>query len=68
MPLPPDPDRGPRLFSEHKAAEYLGISYWTVRDLRFRREFPTVKIKRRILIDKQDLDSYITRTKKEEGG
>lgn len=57
-----------RLFSEHEAARYLGISYWTIRDLRFRGDLPSVKIKRRILIDKEDLDSYIFRLKKVEGG
>jgi len=53
----------PRLLSQHEAARYLGISYWTVRDLMFRREIPFVKIGRRILADRLDLDSYLNRSK-----
>ncbi len=56
-----------RLISEQEAARYLGISYWTIRDLRFRGDLPSVKILRRVLIDKKDLDDYIARVKKVEG-
>ncbi|MGP0593561.1 helix-turn-helix domain-containing protein [Nitrospira sp. T9] len=56
-----------RLISEQEAAQYLGISYWTIRNLRFRGELPSIKIHRRILIDRQDLDAYISRLKKVEG-
>lgn len=56
-----------RLVSEQEAAHYLGVSYWTVRNLRFRGELPSIKIHRRILIDRQDLDAYIARLKKVEG-
>jgi len=37
-----------------EAAAYLGISYWTLRDLTFRGEVPHVKIGRRILVDRLD--------------
>ena len=57
-----------RLLSEADAAHYLGISYWTIRNLRFLGELPSVKIKRRILLDKLDLDAYIARAKKGERG
>ena len=53
----------PRLLSQQEAAHYLGISYWTVRDLIFRRELPWVKIGRRILVDRLDLDAYLDRSK-----
>ena len=53
----------PRLFSQQEAAAYLGISYWTIRDLVFRKELSFVKIGRRILIDRQDLDAYLDRSK-----
>ena len=53
----------PRLLSQQEAARYLGISYWTVRDLVFRREIPFIKIGRRILIDRLDLDAYLDRSK-----
>ena len=53
----------PRLLSQQEAARYLGISYWTVRDLVFRREIPFIKIGRRILVDRFDLDTYLDRSK-----
>ena len=53
----------PRLLSQHEAARYLGISYWTVRDLVFRRHIPFVKIGRRVLVDRLDLDAYLDRSK-----
>lgn len=53
----------PRLLSQQDAACYLGISYWTIRDLVFRRELPFVKIGRRILVDRMDLDAYLDRSK-----
>ncbi len=52
-----------RLLSQQDAASYLGISYWTIRDLVFRREIPFVKIGRRILVDRMDLDAYLDRSK-----
>lgn len=57
----------PRLLSQQEAAGYLGISYWTLRDLVFRRELPFVKIGRRILIDRLDLDAYLDRSKIHQG-
>ena len=53
----------PRLLSQHEAARYLGISYWTVRDLVFRRDIPCVKIGRRVLVDRLDLNVYLDRSK-----
>ena len=53
----------PRLLSQHEAARYLGISYWIVRDLVFRREFPFIKIGRRVLVDRLDLNAYLDRSK-----
>ena len=53
----------PRLLSQQDAASYLGISYWTIRDLVFRRELPFVKIGRRILVDRLDLEAYLDRSK-----
>jgi excisionase family DNA binding protein len=53
----------PRLLSQQEAAHYLGISYWTVRDLVFRREIPFIKIGRRVLVDRLDLDAYLDRSK-----
>jgi excisionase family DNA binding protein len=62
-----------RLMDLHQAAAYLGISYWTMRDLVQAGIIPTVKIPptragdgrpiRRILIDKSDLDAFINGNK-----
>lgn len=52
-----------RLLSQADAATYLGISYWTLRDLVFRRELPFVRIGRRVLVDRLDLDIYLDRSK-----
>ncbi len=57
----------PRLLSQREAASYLGVSYWTLRDLTFRGEIPYLRIKRRILVDRADLDSYIGRLKTQYG-
>ncbi len=71
-PTPPDGGRPrlpqaspitPRLLSQRESATYLGISYWTLRDLTFRGEIPHVKIRRRILVDRLDLDAYLERMK-----
>ena len=53
----------PRLLSQQAAAAYLGISYWTLRDLTFKGVVPHVKIGRRILVDRLDLDAYLDRAK-----
>lgn len=53
----------PRLFSLNRSAEYLGVSYWTVRDYIFRGELPSVKLGRRVLIDVRDLDALIAKYK-----
>ncbi len=57
-----------RLFSQKQAAVYLGISYWTLRDLCFRGDIPYVRVKRRLLVDREDLDAYIARCKVQEDG
>ncbi len=57
----------PRLLSQHEAATYLGVSYWTLRDLTYRGDLPYIRIKRRILIDRADLDNYIGRIKTQYG-
>jgi len=52
-----------RLISQKEAAEYLGISYWTVRDMVFRGDIPHIRIGRRILMDIKDLEEYIKKNK-----
>jgi excisionase family DNA binding protein len=65
--VPPSSAITPRLLSQQEAASYLGISYWTLRDLVFRRELPFVKIGRRVLVDRLDLDAYLDRSKIQRG-
>ena len=48
-----------RLYSVKEAASYLRLSIWTVRSLGWKKEIPEVKIRRRVLYDRQDLDHYI---------
>jgi hypothetical protein len=63
----------PRIFDLHQAADYIGVSYWTMRDLVFAGMVPTVKIPnprtkdgrviRRTLIDRNDLDQLVEQNK-----
>lgn len=57
-----------RLLSLDETAAYLGVSYWTVRDLVQAGRLPTVRLPhprsgrdsiRRILIDRKDVDQLI---------
>jgi len=57
----PEPIR--RLLSQQEAAVYLGISYWTLRELNFRGDIPYLRIGRRILVDRRDVDTYLERGK-----
>jgi len=52
-----------RLFSLAEAAAYLGVSPWSVRDLDWKGRLPRVKISRRLLFDREDLDALIDREK-----
>ena len=56
-----------RLLSQKEAAAYLGISYWTLRELNFRGDIPYIRIGKRILVDQADLEGYIDRHKIHEG-
>ena len=56
-----------RLVSQHEAAAYLGISYWTLRDLVFRRDLPSLRIGRRLLLDLRDLEAFIAHSKTTSG-
>lgn len=71
VPCPAVPS--PRLLNMRSAANYLGISYWTVRDYVLAGILPTVEMPplparegerqrrsyRRTLIDRLDLDAFI---------
>ncbi len=53
-----------RLLSVTEAASYLGVSVWTVRSLGWNGEIPQVKIGRRVLYDRPDLDAFVERSKR----
>ena len=60
----------PRLLNAERAAAYLGVSTWTVRDLeaagylsRVRLPLPGGKDLRKLLYDRADLDRLIERSK-----
>lgn len=64
IPSCPEPigshhDPGPRLLTLSEAARYLQLSPWTVRELIRRSALPRVRISRKILLDRQDLDALI---------
>ena len=60
----------PRLLSLEGAAEYLGLSTWTVRDLEWKGVLPRVRLPngeggeiRKLLFDVRDLDRLVDRSK-----
>lgn len=53
----------PRLLNIEEAAQYLATTTWAVRKLLWSKEVPHIKLGTRLLIDKQDLDSFINRAK-----
>jgi excisionase family DNA binding protein len=59
-----------RLLTLNEAAEYLSISYWTMREYALNGYLPSVKLPcpsgnrkelRRTLIDRKDLDAFVER-------
>jgi excisionase family DNA binding protein len=52
-----------RLYNIDEAAEYLGRSIWSVRELMYGGVLPYIKIGRRISFDIHDLDKVIERHK-----
>ena len=48
-----------RLLDLHQGADYLSLSYWTLRTLINNGSLPAVRIGRRLLIDRHDLDRFI---------
>ena len=51
-----------RLYTLKQAADYLGRSEWGMRDLIWKQQIPVVMNKggRKIFIDVQDLDAYVS--------
>jgi len=53
----------PRLLDYKAAGAYLSLSYWSLRELVLNGEIPHLKFGKKVLIDKEDLDQWITRNK-----
>lgn len=56
-----------RLFTYAQAASYLNVSPWTIRGLVWDGAVPFVRLGRRHMIDKTDLDKAIDAMKTREG-
>lgn len=54
----------PRLYNLRQASRYLGVAIWTLRDLEWRGELPSVRnLGKRILFDVRDLDQLVEQKK-----
>ena len=49
----------PRLLGVKAAAQYLGVTIWFMRSVYWSRSIPSLKLGKRILFDKVDLDRFI---------
>jgi len=54
---------GQRLLDIYQAANYIGVTHWTVRESINNGTIPYVKILKRKMIDKNDLDRIISQNK-----
>ena len=52
-----------RLYSLPEAAQYLGRTVWSMRELIWKGSLPIVREGKRIFIDVNDLEEYIERNK-----
>jgi hypothetical protein len=71
------PEEAPRVLNLRAGAKYLGISYWSLRDLVLAGHVPAVRLPcprardgrmmRRMLVDRRDLDALIERSRERNG-
>jgi hypothetical protein len=71
------PDTEPRLLDLRAGAKYIGISYWSLRELVLSGHVPAIRlpcpqgrsgrIMRRVLVDRRDLDDLIERSRERHG-
>lgn len=52
-----------RLYSINEAAVYLGRSVWAVREMLWAGKMPHIKDGKRILVDIEDMDRWIDKSK-----
>jgi excisionase family DNA binding protein len=57
-----------RLLRLAQAAAYLSCTIWQVRSLIWSRQLPAIKLGRRLLIDRTDLDRFVENKKTEAAG
>jgi len=55
-----------RLLGVEEAAKYLGVQKSTIYSWAWRRKIPSVKLGRRLLFDREDLDQMIETGKRRE--
>jgi excisionase family DNA binding protein len=53
----------PRLLTIKEAGSYLALGPWRIRSLIYRGDLPYVRLGRRILLDRNDIDALIDRLK-----
>jgi excisionase family DNA binding protein len=53
----------PRLLTIPNAAAYFSCSVWAIRNLIWKRAIPHIRIGKRYLLDRADLDSYVEQNK-----
>ena len=58
--------QGPRLLSLKKAAEYLGLTTWAMRERIWGGEIPVIRFNggRKMFIDVQDVERFIEQNKR----
>jgi len=58
---------GPRaqqqLFDLHETARVLNVSAWTVRDLIWRGDLPSVRVGRLVRVDRRDVEAFIAKNR-----
>jgi excisionase family DNA binding protein len=59
----PDSTVDPRLLTVSAAAAYLSCAVWAVRVLLWKKEIPFIRLGKRFLIDRADLDDFVERRK-----
>ena len=56
--IPSTPET-PRLLTLKAAAAYLSCSLWAMREFQWGQTIPHIRIGRRVLFDRRDLDSFV---------
>lgn len=49
----------PRLLNVAEAAHYLGTTVWQVRTLTWEKKLPVIRLGKRLLFDRADLDRFV---------